>query len=115
MGVRKNKPLRTARSGSRVQTARAVLTAVFAFQTLLPAGQVPGATEPAEVANTRQAGILRKPLGASAQTSPAARIARTPRSLVRNGAIYLSLNDALALAIENNLDVQVARYGVSIA
>jgi outer membrane protein len=37
------------------------------------------------------------------------------RSLVRNGAIYLSLYDALALAIENNLDVEVARYNLSIA
>ena len=36
-------------------------------------------------------------------------------SLVRNGALYLSLYDALALAIENNLDVEVARYGLSIA
>ncbi len=37
------------------------------------------------------------------------------RSLVRNGAIYLSLYDAIALAIENNLDVEVARYDLSIA
>jgi len=37
------------------------------------------------------------------------------RSLVRNGAIYLSLYDAIALAIENNLDVEVARYNLSIA
>jgi outer membrane protein TolC len=37
------------------------------------------------------------------------------RSLVRNGALYLSLYDAIALAIENNLDVEVARYELSIA
>jgi outer membrane protein len=37
------------------------------------------------------------------------------RSLVRGGMIYLSLHDALALAIENNLDVEVARYELSIA
>lgn len=37
------------------------------------------------------------------------------RSLVRNGAVYLSLYDALALAIENNLNVEVARYNLSIA
>ncbi len=35
--------------------------------------------------------------------------------LVRNGALYLSLYDAIALAIENNLDVEVARYQLSIA
>ena len=37
------------------------------------------------------------------------------RSLVRNGAIYLSLYDAIALAIENNLDVEIARYDLSLA
>jgi outer membrane protein len=37
------------------------------------------------------------------------------RSLVRDGALYLSLYDAVALAIENNLDVEVARYNLTIA
>ena len=37
------------------------------------------------------------------------------RSLVRNGAVYLSLYDAIALAVENNLDVEVARYNLTIA
>ncbi len=37
------------------------------------------------------------------------------RSLVRDGAVYLSLYDAIALAIENNLDVEVARYNLTIA
>jgi outer membrane protein TolC len=37
------------------------------------------------------------------------------RSLVHNGVIQLSLFDAIALAIENNLDVEVARYQLSIA
>ena len=33
------------------------------------------------------------------------------KSLIRDGKIYLTLQDAIALAIENNLDLQVARYG----
>ncbi|MBV9037117.1 MAG: TolC family protein [Acidobacteriaceae bacterium] len=37
------------------------------------------------------------------------------RPLIHNGAIYLSLHDAIALAIENNLDVEVARYSLTIA
>ncbi len=37
------------------------------------------------------------------------------RSLLRNGVIYLSLYDALALAIENNLNVEVSRYDIAIA
>lgn len=35
--------------------------------------------------------------------------------LLRAGNLYLSLSDAIALAIENNLDVQIARYGMEIA
>ena len=33
------------------------------------------------------------------------------RSLIRAGDLYLTLQDAIALAIENNLDLQVDRYG----
>jgi outer membrane protein len=41
----------------------------------------------------------------------------TPRiyDLMRAGNIYLSLSDAIALAIENNLNVQVARYQIEVA
>jgi outer membrane protein len=37
------------------------------------------------------------------------------RSLVRDGNLYLSLRDALAFAIDNNLNVEVQRYDLSIA
>lgn len=35
--------------------------------------------------------------------------------LMRAGQIYLSLRDAIALAIENNLDIEIARYGPELA
>jgi len=35
--------------------------------------------------------------------------------LVKNGKIYLSLSDAIALAIENNFDIAIARYDLDIA
>jgi len=35
--------------------------------------------------------------------------------LVKNGTLYLSLNDAIALALENNLDIAIARYNLNIA
>jgi outer membrane protein len=35
--------------------------------------------------------------------------------LLRNGKIYLSMNDAVALALENNLDIAIARYNLNIA
>src|SRR5579862_3284328 len=34
--------------------------------------------------------------------------------LLRAGNLYLSLSDALALAIENNLDIELSRYNLSI-
>jgi outer membrane protein len=36
-------------------------------------------------------------------------------SLIRHGRLYLSLHDALSLAIENNLDVEVSRYNLLLA
>ena len=36
-------------------------------------------------------------------------------SLVRDGKLYLTLHDAIALAIENNLDVEVERYNIVVA
>ncbi|MBI3279015.1 MAG: TolC family protein [Acidobacteria bacterium] len=36
-------------------------------------------------------------------------------SLIRAGRIYLSLQDAIALALENNLDIELQRYGPRIA
>jgi outer membrane protein len=44
-------------------------------------------------------------------------LANTARidSLMHDGKLYLSLNDAIALAIENNLDVAIARYNLNIA
>lgn len=37
------------------------------------------------------------------------------RSLVRDGKLYLSVSDAIALALENNLEIAVSRYSVSFA
>lgn len=36
-------------------------------------------------------------------------------SMLRDGKIYLSLSDAIALAIENNYDIAIARYDLDIA
>jgi outer membrane protein TolC len=44
-------------------------------------------------------------------------LGNSPRidSLMRDGKIYLSINDAIALALENNLDLEIARYNLNIA
>jgi outer membrane protein len=44
-------------------------------------------------------------------------LANTARidSLMHDGKLYLSLNDAIALALENNLDIAIARYNLNVA
>jgi outer membrane protein len=44
-------------------------------------------------------------------------LANTPRidQLMQDGKLYISMNDAVALALENNLDIAIARYNLNIA
>jgi outer membrane protein TolC len=44
-------------------------------------------------------------------------LGNSPRidSLLHDGKIYLSIDDAVALALENNLDIDIARYNLNIA
>ncbi len=48
---------------------------------------------------------------------PQASLANSSRiqDLVRDGKLYLSLEDAILLALENNLDIAIARYNLPIA
>lgn len=48
---------------------------------------------------------------------PEPNLANTARidQLMHEGKLYLSLNDAIALALENNLDIAIARYNLGIA
>ena len=48
---------------------------------------------------------------------PAPTLVNSPRidTLVHNGVLELSLRDAIALALENNLDLAIARYNIPIA
>ena len=48
---------------------------------------------------------------------PRPRLDNSPRlqDLISNGKLVLTLEDAIALALENNLDVEVARYNLPIA
>ncbi|HET9406948.1 MAG TPA: TolC family protein [Candidatus Sulfotelmatobacter sp.] len=51
------------------------------------------------------------------QELPQPNFGNSPRldQLMHNGKIYLSINDAIALALENNLDIDIARYNLNIA
>src|SRR5216683_3845573 len=60
----------------------------------------------------------RNPLGAySASTAPEPQLTNSPdlNQLIRDGKLYLSLKDAIRLALENNLDIAIARYNLPIA
>src|SRR5436190_1773886 len=48
---------------------------------------------------------------------PEPSLSNSPRidNLLRDGKLMLSLNDAISLALENNLDLAIARYNLSIA
>ena len=50
-------------------------------------------------------------------TVPEPDLANSPRlqHLIRDGKLYISLQDAIALALENNLDLAIARYNLPIA
>ncbi|MGH9664327.1 MAG: TolC family protein, partial [Bryobacteraceae bacterium] len=43
---------------------------------------------------------------------PPVRLANSPRlrDLIRAGTLYLTAQDAIALALENNIDIEVSRY-----
>jgi outer membrane protein len=51
------------------------------------------------------------------QSLPAPDLSNTSRidQLMRDGKLYLSINDAVALALENNLDIAIQRYNMAIA
>jgi len=58
------------------------------------------------------------PFGAyRASYVPEPQLTNSPRldQLIRDGKLYISLKDAISLAIENNLDVAIARYNLPIA
>ena len=60
----------------------------------------------------------RSPFSAyTAATTPQPSLVNSPglRQLIRDGKLYLSLKDAIRLALENNLDIAIARYNLPIA
>jgi outer membrane protein TolC len=62
--------------------------------------------------------VSHNPLGAySADQVPRPDLTNSPLlgQLIRDGKLYLSLRDAIRLALENNLDLAIARYNLPIA
>lgn len=89
----------------------------------LPQAPEPKLTEPLYLRDTshdysKGKGHFWNPIGPYTPTDfPLARLGNTPylNSLLRDGKIYLSLADAVTLALENNYDIAIARINLDIA
>ena len=90
----------------------------------LPVAPVPVPTQPAPLRSSGRnfskpfGSWLVNPINVYRPTAvPKASFANSVRlaDLVKDGKIYLSLSDAIALAIENNYDIAIARYDLDIA
>lgn len=92
-------------------------------QNLLPATPAPKLTEPLYLRDTEKDythlhSFFPNPLNLYKPTDvPMSRLGNTPRldTLVRDGKIYLSLSDAVMLALENNFDIAISRINLDIA
>jgi outer membrane protein TolC len=104
-------------------TAQVAQPATGTNQTNLPQTPAPKLTEPLYLRDTtkdytRQHPFYPNPLKLYTPTTlPLPRLGNTPRlnSLLRDGKIYLSLSDAVVLALENNFDIAIARINLDIA
>jgi len=92
-------------------------------QTALPTEPTPKATDPlylrdTTVDYTHPKSHFWKPWAPYTATNvPAITQGNTPRlnQLLRDGKLYLSLSDAVLLALENNYDIEIARINLDIA
>jgi outer membrane protein len=102
-----------------MSVSRLVVKSVKGLVLLVLAGAITTAGE-AQVkgAYAEGKGYFPNPLGPyTGRSVPAPNFTNTGRveSLVRDGKLMLSMNDAVALALENNLDLAIARYNLPIA
>ena len=111
-------------AGMAQQVAGAGATAPDKAASELPSAPAPVLTEPLDLRSSardfsKPAGrFLGDPINMYRPTSiPKASFVNSVRldDLVKNGKIYLSLSDAIALALENNFDIAIARYDLDIA
>jgi len=98
-------------------------TATGAAQSNLPVNPAPKLTEPLYLRDTGKDythlhPLFPNPINLYTPTNvPLPRLGNTPRldQLLRDGKIYLSLSDAVLLALENNFDIAIARINLDIA
>jgi outer membrane protein TolC len=88
-----------------------LMATIFVLTAGVAQGQI---STPESLAMPQSHNPLRSYMGEKA-AQPA--LTNSPRldRLIRDGKLYLSLKDAIALALENNLDLAIARYNLPIA
>src|SRR5579864_9485023 len=106
---------------------RLVVAAFLSATSLCWAQEPPAAPTPQTAAETKPVPVLNysqpvshfpNPIGPYTPRHLAPpNLANTARidQLMHEGKLYLSLNDAIALALENNLDIAIQRYNLNIA
>ena len=104
--------------GPKASLQAKLLAGLLAFTNAFAFGQ--SASLPAAPSSTFKLEMPKShnPLGAYIGTDvPASPMANSSRlnQLVRDGKLYISLQDAISLALENNLDLAIARYNLPIA
>jgi outer membrane protein len=110
-------------SGAVQLSGPAAQPAAVANQNNLPSTPAPKLTEPLYLRDTAKDYTHLHPMFLNplkpyeATDVPMPRLGNTPRldSLMRDGTIYLSLSDAVVLALENNFDIAIARINLDIA
>jgi len=115
---------------ARLNSTIRSITAAILFGTLTIASwsqEAPAAPVPQNTPETRPLPVLNYSQPVSHFPNPIApytarhlaapNLANTARidQLMHEGKLYLSLTDAIALALENNLDIAIARYNLNIA
>ena len=93
-----------------------ILTAVFLIAVSAVAAQAPEVTiEPPRPIPV--VGRVLSPFHLEKRVVAPAKLTNSPRleSLVRGGNLYLSVQDVIALVLENNLDIAIQRYGPFLA
>lgn len=84
---------------------------------LLMSSAVPAQISITAPPEQRLIGPVLRPFHIQRRIVSPARLSDTPRleSLVKSGNLYLTVNDVAALVLENNLDIEIQRYGPFIA
>lgn len=113
MILRKSEILCTNRSARRRRALRATGAILLSWTQILPLGAQTAGDRAPQV--TMNAGFPRNEFRPATVSESVMRDSSRVHDLIRDGKLYLSLQDAIALALENNLDLELERYGVRMS